>query len=330
MYIAKFMTNSMNRTDKKISVVVPVYNEEEAVVQLHNEIIKVMQSLRVPYEIIFVDDGSTDGTFDVLEKLSPITIIRFRRNFGQTAALDAGIKNASGYYVITMDGDGQNDPADIPQMVKTLESKNLDVVSGWRKKRHDPLLKKLASRAAALVRKILINDGIHDSGCTLKVYKRECFEHVDLVGEMHRFIPALLRIKGFSVGEFVVNHRQRKTGKTKYNWTRGVRGILDMISVWFWKKYANRPLHLFGGIGVILIIVSFVAGGIAVYQKIALGQDLSDTALTILALFSFLAGIQLFVFGLIGDIVSKNYYASTRDAVYDIREIVEKNENPRS
>lgn len=316
-------SNMISRTDKKISVVVPVYNEEEAVVSLHNEIVEVMQSLSVPYEIIFVDDGSTDNTFGALEKLSPIKIIRFRKNFGQTAALDAGIREASGEYIVTMDGDGQNDPSDIPQLLRKLEGETLDVVSGWRKKRRDPFLKNLASKCAAVVRRILLNDGIHDSGCTLKIYRRECFDHVELVGEMHRFIPALLKIKGFTVGEMVVNHRPREVGKTKYNWTRGIKGILDMFSVWFWRKYANRPLHLFGGIGALLIFISIIAGGIAAYQKLVFGEDLSDTALTTLTLFGLMAGIQLFVFGLIADIVSKDYFSSTRDTLYDVKDIKE-------
>jgi len=307
----------------KISLVIPVYNEEESVSPLHEEIVAVMKSLNSAYEIIFIDDGSTDKTLEKLTKLSPIKIIRFRRNFGQTASLDAGIKEAQGEYIITMDGDGQNDPRDIPRLIETLEQERMDVVSGWRKNRKDPFLKKIASRCAAIIRKILIDDGIHDSGCTLKIYKRVCFEHIDLVGEMHRFVPALLKIKGFQVGELVVNHRPRKAGKTKYTWTRGMHGILDMFSVWFWKKYANRPLHLFGTIGTVLIIISGVAGLIAAYQRIFSGLDLSDTVLTDLSLLGFLTGIQFFVFGLLADMLSKNYFASTKDRVYDIKEIIE-------
>jgi len=315
----------METIKKKLSIVIPVYNEESSVTILHNEIMDAMRILSFSYEIIFVDDGSIDKTYEELKKISPVKIIRFRRNFGQTAALDAGIKHSSGDYIITMDGDGQNDPADISNLVEKLERDNLDVVSGWRKKREDPFLKKLSSKFAAIIRKVLINDGIHDSGCTLKIFKKECFESVDLIGEMHRFIPALLKIKGFMIGEIVVNHRPRKTGKTKYNWTRGFRGILDMLSVWFWKKYASRPLHLFGGFGVLLIIVSIFAGMWAIYEKLFYGLDLSDTALTQLALFGFLIGIQFFVFGLIVDILSKNYFAVTKDKVYDVQEIIKNN-----
>jgi glycosyltransferase involved in cell wall biosynthesis len=282
-----------------------------------------MKNLDFQYEVIFIDDNSTDNTLENLRKLSDIKIIKFRRNFGQTASMDAGIKASSGEYIITMDGDGQNDPADVPKLLKKLKDENLDIVSGWRKNRKDPFMKKMSSRAAAFIRKSLINDGIHDSGCTLKIYKQECFKHIDLTGEMHRFIPAILKIKGFKAGEIEVSHRPRTKGKTKYTWTRGIRGILDMMSVWFWKKYADRPLHLFGGVGVILIIISIISGLIAIYQKIFIGIDLSDTILTDLSLFGFLISIQFLVFGLLADILSKNYFASTKDKTYDIVEIIE-------
>ena len=159
-----------------------------------------------------------------------------RKNFGQTAAMDAGIKAAQYDYIVTMDGDRQNDPADIPKLVKYLEDNNLDIVSGWRKNRKDTVMKKFTSRVANFLRGIIVKDHIHDSGCSLKIYKKECFDHINLYGEMHRFIPALLKIKGFEVGEVVVNHRPRTAGVTKYNWKRTVKGFVDMISLWFWSK----------------------------------------------------------------------------------------------
>lgn len=308
---------------KKISVVIPVYNEQGSIAALHKEILDVMSKFNLPHEIIFVDDGSTDSTFDQLKKISPVKIIKFRRNFGQTAALDAGIKSAKGDVIITMDGDGQDDPDEISKLLEKMKQGNFDVVAGWRRKRKDNFLKKISSKAAALLRKVIVNDGIHDSGCTLKAYRKECFNHLDLVGEMHRFIPALLKIKGFKIGETEVNHRPRIFGETKYSWKRGMRGGLDMLSVWFWKKYSSRPLHLFGGMGLLLIFISFISIAYALYEKIIYGLDLSSTALTDLSMFGFLIGIQFFVFGLLADVLSKTYFASTRDTVYDIKEIVE-------
>lgn len=309
---------------KAISVVIPVFNEEQNVEKLHGEVVLTMTKIGRPYEIIFVDDGSSDKTVSILKNLTPIRIIRFRKNFGQTAALDAGIKAARGEYIVTLDGDGQNDPAEIPKLIAELELKDLDVVSGWRKDRQDSLSKKHASRAAAFLRRFLINDGIHDSGCTLKIYRKECFDHVDLYGEMHRFIPAILKIKGFTVGEVVVAHREREAGVTKYNWKRGMRGILDMVSVWFWKKYSNRPLHLFGSIGTVLVFVSIVALAFAFYEKFVHHVDLSNTAWTMFAMFGFFIGIQMVISGLMSDIMSKNYFASTRDKSYLIREEFEQ------
>lgn len=308
-----------------LSVVVPMLNEEGAAAALHARIVAALQALAQPTEIIFVNDGSTDGTLAVLRSLRPLRVISLRRNFGQTAAMDAGIKASRGRYIVTLDGDGQNDPADIPRLIAKLEGDNLDVVSGWRKNRQDTFMKKTSSRLAALVRRVLIDDGIHDSGCSLKIYRRECFERIDLYGEMHRFIPALLKIKGFTVGEIEVAHHPRTTGATKYNFKRGIKGILDMFSVWFWKKYANRPLHLFGGVGILLMVLSFLAGVSAAYQKIFLHRDLSNTSWTDLSMFGFFMGVMFFIFGLLADILSKIYFGATNDISYDIKEVIENN-----
>ncbi|MEA1962898.1 MAG: glycosyltransferase family 2 protein [Patescibacteria group bacterium] len=306
-----------------ISVVVPIYNEEGAVKELYNNIITALNVINKPYEVIFVNDGSTDSTFKILTELCPLKIINFRRNFGQTAAMDAGIKKSMGKYIATLDGDGQNDPADIARLLEKLENDNFDLVCGWRKKRKDTFFKKFFSRCAAQLRKKMINDGIHDSGCTLKVYKKECFRHIDLVGEMHRFIPGILKIKGFRIGELEVNHFERISGKTKYNIWRGPKGALDMFSVWFWRKYSSRPLHLFGSIGLLIILISGAAGLLALYRKIFTGMDLSDTAMTQLSMFGFFTGVQFLVFGLLADILSKTYFSSTKDEIYTIKEIIE-------
>jgi glycosyltransferase involved in cell wall biosynthesis len=305
-----------------ISVVVPLYNEEGNARELHKRIADACREIGREFEIIFVDDGSSDGTAANCESLSPLKLIKFRKNFGQTAAFDAGIKKASGDVVITMDGDLQNDPADIKLLLSEMD-KGYDVVSGWRWQRKDTFMKKFFSRTANLLRKFLIQDNIHDSGCSLKAYKRECFKDVDLFGEMHRFIPAILQLQGYKVSEVKVSHHPRIHGKTKYNWRRGIKGFVDMISVWFWRKYANRPLHLFGGGGIIL---SFLGGAILVWmaiEKIFYGASLSEKIWPSIGTFLILVGIQLFVFGLLADIMIKNYYKNHNRMNYSIKEIIE-------
>jgi glycosyltransferase involved in cell wall biosynthesis len=309
---------------RELSVVVPLHNEEGNVVELHREIKEVCRKAGYRYEIVFVDDGSSDGTARLCQGLAPLVYLKLRRNFGQTAALDAGIRQARYPLIVTMDGDRQNDPADIPAMVDYLERNGLDVVSGWRRKRRDPFFKRLYSRGANLLRHVIVHDGIHDSGCGLKVYRKECFEQIALYGEMHRFIPALLKIKGFKIGELVVNHRPREAGITKYNWKRTIRGFIDMISVWFWNRYAVRPLHLLGGIGMLFMVLGLACALLTIVIFL-LRQDLSNTVWPLLSAFLVIMGIQLFVFGLVGDILSRTYYQTTRDRSYNI-ELVRTNE----
>lgn len=306
----------------KYSIIVPVYDEESAVTPLHREINDVMKNLGRSYEIIFIDDGSNDRTFERLSALSPIKIIRFRTNFGQTAALDAGFKNAQGEIFITLDGDGQNDPADIPKLLSKLDA-GFDVVSGWRKIRQDDFSKRVISRGANLLRRFFVADNVKDSGCTLKAYRRECFADFDLYGEIHRLIPAVLAWHGFKIGEIEVNHRPRTTGKTKYNWKRVLKGLIDMISVWFWKKYASRPLHLFGGLGIMFggsgIAMALILFVLRVFKIIAL----ANSVWPLVSIFLILAGIQLFISGLLGDIAVKTYYNDKR-TIYTIKSITEK------
>ena len=310
----------------RISVVVPVYNESGNVKELFREIKEVCVKENYTYEIIFVDDGSSDDTAKQCADLKPLKLIRFRRNFGQTAAMDAGIKAAQYDYIVTMDGDRQNDPADIPNMLKYMAENDLDVVSGWRKNRKDTVMKKFTSRGANFLRGIIVKDNIHDSGCSLKVYKRECFENLSLYGEMHRFIPALLKIKGFTVGEIVVNHRPRTAGVTKYNWKRTFKGFVDMISVWFWNKFAVRPLHLLGSTGIISIFIGIV---FAIWSLVLfiMGNNMSDYMQPIVSVLFLLAGLFLFVFGLLSDILVKTYYGSKIDTPYNIKEVVENKED---
>ncbi len=308
-----------------ISVVIPVYNEEENVFNLHSEIKEMCVKNNYNYEIIFVNDGSTDNTLNKIKELCPVKLISFRKNFGQTAAMDAGIKASKFDYIITMDGDGQNNPGDIPRLIEHLDDNKLDVVSGWRKNRKDSVKKRIISRGANMLRKILIHDGIKDSGCSLKIYKKECFNSLSLYGEMHRFIPALLKIKGFKIGEIVVDHRARVAGKTKYGVARTFKGFIDMLSVWFWNKYSVRPLHLLGGIGLVLIFASF-GTGIWTFVKYLSGSNMSNTALPILTAFLFLGGIQLFISGLIADILLKSYFETTKNNSYNIEHTYVKEE----
>lgn len=308
----------------RVSIVVPVYNEEGNVAELHREIKEVCDKNHYEYEIIFIDDGSTDKTGEICKTLRPLKYILLRRNSGQTAAMDAGIKASTKDFIVTMDGDLQNDPEDIPAMLQYLIENDYDVVSGWRKYRKDTFMKRFVSRGANLLRHILVHDGIHDSGCSLKVYRRECFKGVNLYGEQHRFIPAILKIKGFTVGEYVVHHRPRTSGKTKYNWKRTFKGFVDMISVWFWNKYATRPLHLLGGMGMVCL---GIGGGCGIWSValFLMGKKMSNNIFPpLLTIFFIMIGMLLFVFGLMSEILIKIYFGVHVDKSYSIKEISEQ------
>lgn len=304
-----------------LSVVVPLFNEEDNAAELHKRIKNACDKLGKTFEIIFIDDGSRDKTAENCQELSPLKLIKFRRNFGQTAAFDAGIKEARGEIIITMDGDLQNDPEDIKLLLAEMQN-GFDVVAGWRWQRKDSFLKKFFSRGANFLRKILVHDHIHDSGCSLKVYKRECFKDVDLFGEMHRFIPAILQLEGYNVSEVKVSHHPRIHGATKYNWKRAMKGFVDMISIWFWRKYSNRPLHLFGGSGIVFLFLGFVILIWMAVEKIFFNVSLSEKIWPLMGALFVMVGIQLFVFGLLADILIKNYYKSQKRMNYSIREII--------
>lgn len=283
---------------KQISVIIPVFNEKESIKPLFNETKEVLESLKRSYEILIVDDASRDGTIDVLKRLKPLTIIAMRKNAGQSSAFDAGIKHASGELVVTMDGDGQNDPHDIPHLINTLEQGN-DVVCGWRKKRKDSVEKRFISKGAEFLRSFLVDDGVHDAGCSLRVYKKECFDDMDLYGEMHRMIPAMLKWRGFKVTEVEVNHRPRAYGNSKYTWKRTVKGFLDMLYIWFWRKFAHRPLHFFGGLGLLFNTFGIFGISILAYLRLVYGYGLSDKIWPLVSFFFILVGVQLLATGLI-------------------------------
>src|SRR3989338_2147927 len=294
------------------SVVVPIHNEAASIVELHQRLVQVMSKLQQPFELIFVNDGSTDESDSILKGLQPLTTITFRKNFGQTAALDAGIKQAKGDLVITLDGDLQNPPEEIPKLIEYLHQHQLDVVSGWRKDRKDSIMKKMVSRGAHRLRSLFLNDGIHDSGCTLKVYRRNCFQDVDLHGESHRFIPAILKLYGFSVGEVPVEHRLRQAGRTNYSNNRILKGFVDIIGLWFWRNYSHRPLHLFGGLGVTFVALGMGLLAVLAVLRLVWEYPLSTSIWPLVAVLSIVAGLQLFITGLVAEVLTKTYYREGR------------------
>ncbi len=323
-----------------ISIIVPAYNEQDNVIQLYDEIKHVMENMPdyfkklhceqldkkyFSYEILFVDDGSSDMTFENLMQIkdNAVRLIRFRKNFGQSAAWLAGFHHAKGRIIFTIDSDLQNDPKDIPRLLAKLEE-GYDCVSGWRCKRKDSLSKHMCSRISNFLRHKLINDNVNDSGCSLKAYKRECLEGIELYGEMHRYITSLIKLRGFKIGEIKVRHRQRIHNKTKYNLYRLIKGFLDLWNVWFWQKFSGRPLHLFGALGIWVASLGLMGVFLSVYMKLFRGIDLSDTFLPVIAVFSVMIGLQLFVSGILGDILIKNYHGINGKKGYDIKEVIRR------
>ncbi|HLD54997.1 MAG TPA: glycosyltransferase family 2 protein [Candidatus Nanoarchaeia archaeon] len=307
------------------SVVIPIYNEEENIIQLNKEIKLVMDNISKNYEIIYINDGSSDNSLNELQKLKNVIIVNLNKNYGQATALDAGFKISQGKIVISMDGDLQNDPKDIPQLLEKLKKDNLDVVCGWRKDRQDKGGIKILTHIGRFLRKILINDEVHDTGCTLRVYKREAIKAIDIQGEMHRYILAILKWKGFRIGEIVVNHRPRIYGKTKYGYSKAIRGFIDLIYIWFIQKYSQRPLHIFGLLGLISFISGFLIELWMFEEKLMNGLDLSANGWFILGFFMMVMGIMFFSFGMIIDLLIKiQLKTSPNEKRYHIREIIRK------
>lgn len=295
----------------KLSIVIPTYNEVENVGRLYNELVPALKKLKHAYEIIYVDDGSSDGTRQKLRELNTkdkdVKVLFHRRNFGQTAAMDTGFKYAHGDVIITLDADLQNDPADIPKLLAKM-NEGYDVVSGWRKNRKDPISKKLFSKFAGFMRRSLTREKIHDSGCTLKAYRKECFQGLDLYGEMHRYIPAILTWRGYRVGEVVVNHRPRQFGKTKYGFRRLFRGFLDLLVVKFWMQYSSRPIHLFGGLGLWCFGLGFLSGLYLLFRKFFYNEAIANRPLLMLVVLLLILGVQFFGMGVMTDALTKIYY----------------------
>jgi len=311
--------------DVYYSLVIPVYNESENIHKLDSEIREVMNGLGKSYEILYVNDGSSDNSMDVLKELKNVRIINLNRNYGQATALDAGFKTAKGELIISMDSDLQNDPHDIPKMLKKLNDEDLDVVCGWRKNRKDKSGIKILTRTGRLLRNILIGDKVHDTGCTLRVYKKEAVKSLDLQGEMHRYILALLSWKGFKIGEIVVNHRPRNAGKTKYGYSKALRGFIDLLYIWFIQKYSQRPLHVFGYLSAISFVVATLCGLYSIYDKIFHGQSLNRSGWFFLSIFFGIITALFFISGIIIDLLIKIYLnSSPYEERYYIREVIEK------
>lgn len=308
----------------KISIVIPLYNEEESLEQLYAKIKESCVNLGQNYEIIFIDDGSKDGSFEILKKLaaadSVVKVIKFRKNFGQTAALSAGFDAAAGEIIIPMDADLQNDPADISRLVKKMEE-GYDVVSGWRKDRKDKVLsRKVPSWLANSLISLITRVKIHDYGCTLKAYRSEILKDVKIYGEMHRFIPAYAAWRGAEVTELVVTHHPRKFGKTKYGISRTLKVVLDLLVVKFVIDYSTKSIYFFGGLGLISIFGGFCSGLLAIYFKIFQNKPFITTPLPLLTALLIMVGIQLTVMGLLSDIILRSYYESSGKKIYAVRE----------
>lgn len=308
----------------KVSIVVPVYNEVENIPLLSEALFTAMDGY--DYEILLVDDGSTDGSIDALESLAAehgetVRVIEFRRNFGQTAAMAAGIDHASGEIIVTLDADLQNDPADIPMLLEKIED-GYDVVSGWRIDRQDTLIRRLPSQIANWIISKVTGVDLHDYGCTLKAYRREVLEGFHLYGEMHRFIPAYAGWVGATIIEVPVQHHARLYGQAKYGLERTAKVILDLFTVKFLISYSSKPIYLFGGTGLVLIVLSSINLLVLVLRRVTLGEHMIRSPLLLMSVMLFILGFQSILLGLIAELMVRTYYESQAKSTYSIRRIV--------
>lgn len=307
----------------RLSIVIPVYNEAPNLEPLYAEVSRSARALARPYEIVLVDDGSTDGSAATLDRLADrddaVRVVRFRRNFGQTAALSAGLRLASGEVIVTLDADLQNDPADIPLLLARLDE-GFDLVHGWRQDRRDDLLRrKIPSRVANWLISRATGFPIHDLGCTLKAMRREVAGDLRLYGEMHRFIPILAHWRGASCSEVVTNHRPRRFGASKYGLSRTWRVLLDLITVKYMIQYQKSPMRLFGGLGLASLAAGALAAATTLLMKLAGGVDMTGNPLLLLTVFATLAGMQFFVLGMLGEVCVRTYYECQDKQPYAIR-----------
>ena len=296
-----------------ISVVIPVHNEERSVATLYDELVAALAADGRAWEAVFVDDGSTDGTFGVLTRLHDqhdnVRVVRLRRNFGKAAALDAGFGEASGDLVVTMDGDLQDDPAEIPRLLAKL-GEGYDLVSGWKTKRRDPLTRRIPSKIFNTVAGAVSGVRLHDMNCGLKAYRAEVVQGMQLYGELHRYIPVLAHYRGYRVTELAVNHRPREHGRSNYGVERYVRGFLDLLTVTFMGRYRHRPLHLFGGLGLIASLIGFLLLAYLTFLKLG-GNAIGQRPLLLLGVLLVVVGIQLLSLGLLSELITSHHEERT-------------------
>lgn len=319
----------MGHKSRDISVVAPLLNEQDNIEPLYEQITRALSGI-YDYEVIFVDDGSTDGSFAVLSRLHRadhrVRVIRFRKNFGQTAAMSAGFAHARGSIIVAVDADLQNDPADIPRMIDKLKE-GYDVVSGWRRNRQDKALsRRLPSRMANWLIASITGVKLHDFGCTLKAYRRDVISETKLYGEMHRFIPALASWSGDKICEVVVNHRPRTAGQAKYGLGRTFKVVLDLITVKFLVSFSTKPIYIFGGLGMLTLLGAVVCGLIVLYQKLFSNFSMNRNALFYLTVLLITTGIQFILMGLLAEMLVRTYHESQNRATYVIKEILESPE----
>jgi glycosyltransferase involved in cell wall biosynthesis len=310
-----------------LSVVVPVYNEQESLPPLFDAIRAALDPLRLSWELVLVDDGSRDGSLDVLRSLAEqhpelVRVVVFRRNFGQTAAIAAGIDYSRGEIIVLLDADLQNDPADIPLLLTKLDE-GYDLVSGWRKDRHDAwLTRTLPSNAANWLISRVTGVHLHDFGCTLKAYRRDALSGFRLYGEMHRFIPVFAHSVGAKITEMPVHHHARKYGEGKYGLERTVKVLLDLFTVKFLLDYANKPIYLFGGTGLTLIAMSFVTLLLLLIRRVWIGTDVLTSPFFIIGVMFAILGFQSILMGLIAEMQVRTYHESQEKPTYQVREII--------
>jgi len=308
-----------------VSIVVPIYNEFESIPHLVDAIASSLQNTNLSYEIICVDDGSKDGSPQLLKELAnsrtDLRAVILRRNYGQTAAMSAGFNHAQGKVIVTLDGDLQNDPADIPMLIAKLDE-GYDLVSGWRQKRQDNSISRLLpSKLANMLISRVTGVNLHDYGCSLKAYRGELAADLNLYGELHRFLPALAFIEGARISEVPVRHHARRYGKSKYGIWRTFRVLMDLLTITFMKKFLTRPMHVFGLLGMISMLLGMGLGVYLTILKLGLGQIIGNRPLLILAVVLLLAGVQLFSFGLLAELLMRTYHESQGKPIYRVREI---------